>query len=259
MKTYYLTSDMAKASGIHPNTVRLYEELGLLPKAKRRPNGYRMFTDFHMEQIKLARTALEVEMLQNGLRQTAIAIVRASASGDLDRAIRLAGSYLQQIKREQQHAGEAIAIVEQLLSGGSGQPETAGLDLTRKETADLLHISIDTLRNWEMNGLLAVKRKHNGYRMYTESDVRRLKIIRSLRCANYSLAAVLRMLNAVSGDPQADIRQAIDTPREDEDIISACDRLLTSLRRAERNALDMLVRLEAMINRFRSPPSNPTL
>ncbi len=89
-----------------------------------------------------------------------------------------------------------LAITEKLLSGDSQEIGTTLL--TRKEASDYLQISIDALRNWEMNGLLTVKRKQNGYRVYTDEDVRRLKIIRSLRCANYSLSAILRMLNTQS-------------------------------------------------------------
>lgn len=57
--------------------------------------------------------------------------------------------------------------------------------LKRKEVSRHLDISVDTLRNWELNGLITVKRKDNGYRVYSGEDVRRLKIIRSLRLANY--------------------------------------------------------------------------
>lgn len=115
---------------------------------------------------------------------------------------------------------------------------------------------MDTLRNWEMNGLLTVKRKQNGYRVYTDEDIRRLKIIRSLRCANYSLSAILRMLNTLSQNPGADIRLVIDTPKENDDIISVCDKLLTSLQYAEQNAKIMLSHLYKMKKQF---PANPTL
>ena len=33
---------------------------------------------------------------------------------------------------------------------------------------------MDSLRNWEMNGLLTVKRKQNGYRVYTNENIQRL-------------------------------------------------------------------------------------
>lgn len=238
----YKTAEIAQCNSIHPNTVRLYEELALIPKPERKPNGYRIFTDLHMEQIKLIRTALKLEVLQNGLRRTAIDIIKTSATGNFDKAIQLTKSYLQQIKKEQRNAEEAIVITEQLLSG-NGQ-EMNSVFLTRQETASHLQISMDALRNWEMNGLLTVKRKQNGYRVYTDEDLRRLEIIRSLRCANYSLAAILRMLHALSSNPQADIRKVIDTPKEDEDIISVCDKLLTSLQHAEKNTHDMFTHLE---------------
>lgn len=95
----YKTSEIAHSIGIHPNTVRLYEELGLIPKPERRANGYRIFTDFHMEQIKFTRIALKVEVLQNGLRKQAITIIKTSATGNFNKAIGLTEQYLQQIKK----------------------------------------------------------------------------------------------------------------------------------------------------------------
>jgi DNA-binding transcriptional MerR regulator len=247
MKTYK-TSDIAHCIGIHPNTVRLYEELELIPKPERKANGYRVFTDLHLEQIKFVRIAFQVEVLQNGLRKQAISIIKASASGDFNRAIELTKSYLEQIKQEQRNAEEAIAITKKLLS--ADDPEKDITVLTRKETADYLQISMDTLRNWEMNGLLTIKRKENGYRIYTAEDIRRLKIIRALRCANYSLSAILRMLNTLSRTLEVDIRQVIDTPMEGDDIVTVCDKLLTSLHYAEKNAERMLKQLEKMKKRF---------
>lgn len=248
----YKTSEIAHSIGIHPNTVRLYEELELIPKPDRKKNGYRIFTDFHMEQIKFVRAALKVEVLQNGLRKQAIAIIKTSALGNFSKAICLTEYYLQQIRNEQINAEEAIAITKKLLSGGNQQIGTTFL--TRREAADYLQISMDTLRNWEMHGLLSVKRKQNGYRIYGDEDIRRLKIIRSLRCANYSLSSILRMLNTLSRNPEVDIRQVIDTPKKNDDIISVCDKLLTSLNYAEQNAKVMLSHLEKMKKQFQENP-----
>ena len=44
MKESYSTSEVAKIIGIHPNTVRLYEDLNLITSPKRKANGYRIFT-----------------------------------------------------------------------------------------------------------------------------------------------------------------------------------------------------------------------
>lgn len=249
MKTYK-TSDIAQIIGVHPNTVRIYEAYELIPKVERKKNGYRVFTDFHIEQFKLARTAFEVEVLQNGLRKKAVEIIRLSAKKKFDEAISLAEDYLQQVRKEQINAEEAIGIVKKMLLDTVVEEETSDLCLTRKEAADYLQVTIDTLRNWELNGLLRIKRKKNGYRIYTDEDVKRLKIIRSLRCANYSLTAILRMLSALSRDPKTNLKLVIDTPQDDEDIVSACDNLLTSLRIAERNMKIILEQLYEFKERF---------
>ena len=243
----YKTAEVAAIIGIHPNTVRLYEKLKLIPKPERRPNGYRVFTEFHIKQCKLIRLAFQVEILQNGLRNKIVQMITVSATGDFDTAIALTKSYLEQIGREHRNAEEAIEIVKQILSGGIGENSS---HLKRKNVSELLDISMDTLRNWEMNGLLTVKRKDNGYRVYTDEDIQRLKIIRALRCANYSLEAILRLLQQLSKNPDIDIRTALNTPKQTEDIISVCDKLIVSLSAAEKNAVAILDMLHDMKVQF---------
>ncbi len=252
----YKTVDIARMFGIHVNTVRLYEKYGLIPKPRRSENGYRIFTDIHVEQFKLARAALQVEVLQNGLRKQIMNIVKVSASGDYEKAIALTEAYMIQVEVEKEHAEEAIEITKNILSAGMGEFNYTNLFFSRREVAERLNITIDTLRNWELNGLFTVKRLKNGYRVYTEKDLQQLKIIRSLRCANYSLASILRMLQALSANPNIDIRAVIDTPRKDDDIISACDKLLTSLNEAGNNARFVAGQIEKL---KKIELENPTL
>jgi DNA-binding transcriptional MerR regulator len=47
---YYKTSEVAKATGVHPNTVHLYEALGLLQPVRRGQNKYRLYTLAHPKQ-----------------------------------------------------------------------------------------------------------------------------------------------------------------------------------------------------------------
>ena len=165
-----------------------------------------------------------------------------------EEASRLLGSRVTEVlcRMEKENAEEAIRITRDILSGIGNKHAQTDRYWNRKETADYLHITIDTLRNWELNGLFTVKRSQNGYRIYSQEDLQRLKIIRSLRCANYSLSAILRMLRALSDDPAVNIREAIDTPSENDDIITACDRLLTSLKEAGENAIYVAGQIEIM-------------
>lgn len=243
----YKTAEVATIIGIHPNTVRLYEELKLIPKTERLPNGYRIFTDFHIEQCRLVRVAFAVEILQNGLRKKITQMIKVSATRDFDTALLLIDEYTKQVLRERNNAEEAIEIVKQILSGCEN---TYTKNLKRSEVSKELGISMDTLRNWEMNGLLTVKRKDNGYRVYTDEDIQRLKIIRTLRCANYSLEAILRLLQQLSQNPDTDIRTALNTPKQTDDIISVCDRLIMSLLAAEKNGTVLLDMLHDMKTQF---------
>lgn len=247
----YSTSEVAKLIGIHPNTVRMYEAWGLIPKAERKANGYRIFTDFHLEQLRLARVAFQMEVLQNGLRKKIIEAVKASAKGDFDRALCLTEKYRMQLQQEIRNAAEAIRVAQRLFSGTAAVKPRY---MKRREVSAHLGISMDTLRNWERNGLLCVKRKQNGYLVYTGEDIDRLMLIRALRCSNYSLEAILRMLNALARDPQADMEQVLNTPEESTDIVSVCDRLIVSLQTAEQNAAIMTEMLTDMKRKFLNPP-----
>ena len=92
----------------------------------------------------------------------------------------------------------------------------------------------------------ALSKRINGALRWSLADLDRLAIIRALRAANYSLAAILRLLDALDRDATADIGHVLDHPDPDDDILSVCDRLLTSLDAAERNAFEMIELLERM-------------
>lgn len=247
----YKTSEVAKIIGIHPNTVRMYEDLELISKPIRKDNGYRVFTDLHIYQFKLARKVFEVEVLQNGLRKKAIAIVKMLAKQDFDGSIVLTNEYIKSIKKEIANANEAVDIAGKLINGLNHEKE---FNLKRKEVSELLGITMDTIRNWEMNGLVNVKRQENGYRIYTYKDIQRLKVIRSLKCGNYSLSAILRMLNKLSENNEADINEILNSPDENEDIISVCDKLINSLNLAVQNAEEILEMLYKMKSKYSNSP-----
>ena len=63
-----------------------------------------------------------------------------------------------------------------------------------------------------------------------------------------------RMLTALERDPKADMAQALNVPGEGAEIISVCDRLITSLRAAEQNAVAMTGMLADMRRKYANPP-----
>lgn len=56
----YKTGEVARRAGVKKETVRYYEERGLIPEPDRRRSGYRIFTQRHIDQIKFIKRAQEL-------------------------------------------------------------------------------------------------------------------------------------------------------------------------------------------------------
>ncbi len=242
--TVYKTSQVAKIIGVHPNTIRFYEEMALLPTIPREPNGYRVFTDKHILQLRLLRAAFRAEIISGRLRSEAYEIVKTAAADDIMGAYLKTQGYYEHLKEEALSAEEAIKIVTDIIMDSQKSEEVISVS-KRKDVACHIGVTADILRDWERNGLIAVPRDVNGYRKYGTREINRLKIIRTLRNAHYSMMAILRMLKRMDSG-EMNIRKSIDTPGQDEDIISAADRYITALQMAQIDALDMLKILGTM-------------
>lgn len=51
---------LAKAAGVHPQTLRFYEREGLLPKALRTHSGYRDYAKSDLERLRFVRACQEL-------------------------------------------------------------------------------------------------------------------------------------------------------------------------------------------------------
>lgn len=85
MKTYR-TAQVATLIGLHPNTIRRYEDWELIPAPERLANGYRVYTEFHVDLIKMSRKAFQIELLHANLRRTMIDVIKTSAEKDFEAA-----------------------------------------------------------------------------------------------------------------------------------------------------------------------------
>lgn len=240
------TSEIAKAVRVHPNTVRLYEEWGLLQPVPRGENGYRLYTEKHLEQMRLARIALRCEFVEGDIRRRATAIVKTAAKGCLNEALEKAYAYLSHIKNERAKAEEALTLAQKWINGEF--IDDSSIYIKRMDVARLLDVSIDVLRNWERNGLIDILRSpNNSYRIYGSKEISRLKIIRTLRCANYSMMAILRMMNQIDMGKKEDVGAILNTPLPEEDIISATDRWISTLTETEADAKEVIYQLKKMM------------
>ena len=249
MSTHYLrTSDIAKAVGVHPNTVRLYEEWGLLPPIPRTPSGYRQFTEAHLDQMRLARLAFADPWHGRRIRKSIVAVVKQSALADVAGARDMAEAHLALVRAERAQAKAAADFLERWAVNKAVEPMLTPLQIGA--AARLLNVTPDMLRNWERNSLITVPRDpNNGYRRYGAAEIGRLRVIRLLRGAGYSTMAILRMMLHFDQGRRDGLRQALDTPRPDEDIIFAADRWLSTLAETEKQALDIIAQLNEMLQK----------
>lgn len=240
------TSDLARAAGVHPNTIRRYVDWGLLPPVERSPKGYRLFTREHLDCLRLARLILSADYPGRAIRASGNQIIHTAVEGDWGGALERAYQHLALVRAESAQADAAVILLERWAQGAAAEPP--GTALSIGQTGRLLGVSIDVLRNWERNNLIRIPRDPgNGYRRYGASELSRLRVIRMLSRAGYSLMAILRMLIELDSGKTNDLRQALDTPRPDEDIYTAADHWLSTLRAHEQLAAKIIALIEEII------------
>ena len=248
---YLRTSDLARAVGAHPNTVRRYVDKGWLPPVERSPSGYRRFTQRHLDCMRLARLVASPPYPGTTLLQSGMHILPAAVGGDLAGAMERAHRHLALVQAERAQADLAADLLERWAFGAPDAPAGADAQPLRiGQAAHVLGVTVDMLRNWDRNGLLDVPRDPaNGYRRYGEREIRRLRVIRMLSRSGYSLSAILRMLIQLDRGETTDLRRALDTPRPDEDVYTASDRWISTLTNQEQRAHAIIALLEEIIQR----------
>lgn len=244
-RSHLSTAQVARAVGVHPNTIRLYEAWGFLPPVPRSPSNYRRFGESHVRHARLARTILRFPY--PGGKAPVLELVRRAAAGDLGGALELAYTYLGRIRAERAQSEAGLRFLERWAEGVASDATAESLRIG--EVARLLQVTPDALRNWERNGLIEVPRHPvSGYRVYSAAEIGRLRVIRILRRCGYSMMALLRTLNHLDGGGREAAR-VLDTPAEDEDIYSVADRWISTLAQQEQRALEAISLLEEMIAR----------
>src|SRR5512133_1926524 len=192
---YLSTSDLARAVGIHPNTVRRYVDRGILPPVERSPSGYRRFTQRHLEDLRLAYLVYFGQFPGKAIRDSGVSILQAAVRGDLAGARELAVRHLALVQAERAQADIAASLLEHWAFSAPVNPDPGEPRLLIGQVAKLLNVTIDVLRNWDRSGLIEVPRNPaNRYRRYGPQEISRLRIIRMLSRSGFSLSAILRML-----------------------------------------------------------------
>lgn len=125
-----------------------------------------------------------------------------------------------------------------------------------KEAADRLGISERMLRHYERAGLMETSRQDNGYRRYTEADLRRAGRIRDLIATGFSTREVRAMAACLSDDGAGPCADGIPMMLKKLEHI---DRLRADLDARRTAVLDRIAVLRAALGDDEvSDPAHPT-
>lgn len=224
------TSDLAREAGLHTNTIRFYEKIGLISPAARAKNGYRVFNIRHLYQLKVCRCIYGSAWTGKALRASAIKVLEYVNVWDINKARLQAEEHLKFVEKEYSKALETVVILKQWAE--NSKPPQSTKYYNRKEAAALIGVTIEILRNWERNGLITVPRVGaNKVRLYGDREIERLHVIYMLRQTNYSISAIHRSLLLHDQGNTAGAVLLLNLPQPDEEITfsSAGDRWLETL------------------------------
>lgn len=229
----YRTSDVAKIIGVHPNTVLSYEKWGYISTVPRSENGYRIYSEKHIEQIKIARLALKSEAVKAYMLFEVRGILKTIAKGDLKKALSLSQNFLAQLQKEKAKEYEVIKEIKKLLK--DHMAEKKSVSLKRKEAAEAIGVSIDVIINWERYGMLEIPRNNkNNYRVYSENELILLKIIKLLRAENYITQCIVNMIKKIKAN--------------NFEFLNKDDELLSPIEEKEKDIKNLISHLNTLIN-----------
>lgn len=228
--TCYHIKEMTEKTGVKAGTIRFYEKCGFLEPVERMPNGYRVFNEHHIYQIRVCSLVFG-GFVNKRLRKISMDVIAAARAWDLEAYDRATQNYLSAIEQDILRTKKAVSLVTKQID----QDENDEREYSKKEAAELLSVTPETIRNWERNGLLAQKPAYSR-RLYGQAEIRRMYMIRFLLDVGYSCMAILRFLTEYDAGRNQEASNFLLGTVEDRELKSRTDRYLKSLMRARAQA-----------------------
>lgn len=239
----YRTIDIAREAGVHVNTVRLYEQIGLISKPPRTAKGYRVFSEKHLYQTKISRLLVHGMWPGKTIRSAGMLIVYALLEWDLSLAYERARRYIETINAERERALVAVRTLENW--GNRIYAASDGAAFNRKQTADIIGTTPEALRSWERKGLLKVPRKGNK-REYSSVEIERLQVIYLMLQSKYKIEEIRDHLRRYDKAPTESLING-ESPEKDTYISALRSHWLDICENAYQNAVKVVTLLEEIM------------
>ncbi|GLC31722.1 MerR family transcriptional regulator [Clostridium omnivorum] len=177
----YRPIDIARKLNISTSTIRIYEDMGIIPPVKRTDSGYRIFTQIHLDYLICIRN-----MVKGYSLEFTGDLLREHMKGNDHKALWMitksqADLYAEKMRLER--VGQNL--IKNLNYKSSDIKKDKKNLMTIKEISKITDISTTTIRYWETIGLISsVRGEGNNYRLFNEDQIKVILIIHALK---YSL------------------------------------------------------------------------
>ena len=229
-ETRYKVGELAKLTDVKEGTIRFYERCGFLEKVDRLSNGYRVYTERHLYQVKICRLVFG-GFVNRRLRKASMKLITSAKEWDLSAYETAVAEYQKAIQEDIERTQKVIEIAmdETILQ----QPSST--QYTKKLAAELVGTTEESIRNWERNGLIPQTAPYQK-RYYSQAIINRMHVIRLLLDTGYSIMAIYQFLQKMDSGEYADVKQALIIPEECEDLQSRADYYLQALLNLQQHA-----------------------
>lgn len=177
----YRPIDIARKLNISTSTIRIYEDMGIIPPVKRTDSGYRIFTQIHLDYLICIRN-----MVKGYSLEFTGDLLREHMKGNDHKALWMitksqADLYAEKMRLER----VGLNLIKNLNYKSSDIKKDKKNLMTIKEISKITNISTTTIRYWETIGLISsVRGEGNNYRLFNEDQIKVILIIHALK---YSL------------------------------------------------------------------------
>jgi DNA-binding transcriptional MerR regulator len=213
----FRTHEIAAAAQMSVQQVRNFEAERMIPAVERSPSGYRRYNQQHLQALKAARLLSKCYG-----RPRAQLIMQAAHQGRMADALALIDERHAELDHTRHRLEETLTTLSVL---AAQLPAATHAHTARRlrvgEAARLVSVRVSAVRYWEQQGLLVPVREHgSNYRVYDETQLRRLHIVALLRQANYDFPAIRTALHELEvGQPQRAVA-AVERRRHELALVS---------------------------------------
>lgn len=177
---------------ISTTTLRRYEEQGLILDVPRTKSNRRIYESVHLQAFIAIRSLLkgyEIPVIYE--------VMRMIKNKRIEEAVWLINEQQYQIQVEKMRVEEILLMIQKA-------DFTTYKNIKLKdwmsigEAAKLAGINTSAIRHWESEGLIhSERKKENGYRMFSISELRKILVISSLRKTVYYIENMKQLLKEI--------------------------------------------------------------